>query len=616
MRALAPNRLLESAGSCLKRQQLSGLLLGCAFALGCTAQVDNGATRTPGNPGVVDPNASTGGNGNTGTTGGVGNTGATSATGATGPTTSMGGGLPVPSSCDMPTASRAPMRRLTRFEYSNTLLSLLGDSTSPGNKLAGEIAVDGAASGFSNDVDLQAISSKLASDYVNTAEEIATRATVPGALPTLLPCAATASTAQAETDCINGFIPTFAANAYRRPLAAGEAEALSALFQTVRASGTDFAGSVSAVIQGVLNASDFLYRPEFGVAVPGRTDLLRPSGSEMASRLSYLYWGTMPDAALSAAAANGELNTPAGVLTQATRLLNDKKTENNLAFFFDSLLPISRVSGLVRDPAVFPKFSGTIGGLMERETQEFLKAVILTNNGNLDTVFTAPYTYLNDQLATFYGVPGVSGPDFRQVALPEPAKRIGLLTQAAVITGTVARDVTNPVTRGAFIVKKLLCQNIPKPSGAILAMIKPPDPYSFPTARERYAAHSKDPGCATCHAQMDPAGLAQENFDAIGLWRDTENNVTIDATGTLPILGAPFNGPVELAQRVAATKEVGTCFAGQWMTFGYGRAINPADKCTVDAVQKQFLESGNNVKSLLTALAQSDAFLYMSSVKE
>jgi hypothetical protein len=165
-----------------------------------------------------------------------------------------------------------------------------------------------------------------------------------------------------------------------------------------------------------------------------------------------------------------------------------------------------------------------------------------------------------------------------------------------------------------------LCQDIPLPTGDILEKVKPPDPYSGATARDRYTQHSADPVCAACHASMDPIGFGLENFDPIGQWRDTENNVVINASGTAPVFNAPFSGPVELAQRIADSEAAQTCFASHWINYAYGRTIRGGetdrDACSVVHTQDAFKASGYNVKALLLALTQADAFLYLPAVRE
>ncbi len=524
---------------------------------------------------------------------------------------------PATADCGVPNAPRAPIRRLTHFEYNRTVRDLLGDATSPADAFPGEQL----GNGFGNDADAQPVSTLLAEQYIVAAEQIAARATAPELLGNLAPCAAerasaSASDATTERACAQTIVERFATRAYRRPLGSGEAEELLALYDLTRSTST-FASGVAAMLEVLLQSSNFLYRPELGLPEPGRTDLMRPTGDEMASRLSYFLWGSMPDDDLRAAAAAGQLVTNEGVLATATRMLDDARSRPVIRFFFDKLLPIEGLSALKREPTLFPTFTAAMGGLMREETQTFLEHQIFRGPGSWPSVFTADYTFVNGALAAFYGLPGVTGDAFQQVAL-DTTQRLGLLTQAGMVAGTVHSNRTSPVVRGNFIVKKLMCRVIPLPTGDLLAQVKEPEPYTGATARERFTIHSQNPACATCHQQMDPLGFALENFDAVGLWRAQENNVNIDASGEVPALAGAFGGPVELARKLAESEEVQTCFAQHWLNFAYGRLVGEGerDRCSVDFVRSAFQNSGYNVKALLIALTESDAFRYLPAARE
>jgi hypothetical protein len=336
----------------------------------------------------------------------------------------------------------------------------------------------------------------------------------------------------------------------------------------------------------------------------------------MATRLSYLFWSSAPDDALRAAAASGELLTPAGIRTQAQRLLADPKARDVVHFFFDNLLPISSLASLERDAAVYPTFSAKIGSLMRTETQTFLENEIFNGPGTWPGAFTAKYTWLNEQLAGYYGITGVTGDTFQKVMLDPSTHRGGLLTQAGILAGPVHTNHENPVVRGSFVVQKLMCQIIPKPTGDIAARVTPPDPNSAATARQRFSTHSSDPVCHACHVNMDPFGFALENFNVVGLWRDQENNVPIDASGTAPILNGSFNGPIEMEAALAGSEQVQNCFASQWMNFGYGRTMTDAESCAVQSVRDKFKATGYNIQELLLALTQSETFLTLPAVRE
>lgn len=498
-----------------------------------------------------------------------------------------------------------PVRRLTRFEYNNTVRDLLGDDTLPANAFPSEEI----GNGFGNDASAQSVSSLLAEQYAVVAEDIATRATeTPEALASLAPCAADV-TADTETACVTGFLESFLPRAYRRPLEAGELVDLLELQESVRSTST-FADSIAAVIEAVLQSPDFLYRVEWGVTdEDGRR---RPTGHEMASRLSYFLWSSMPDDELLAAAESGDLTTNDGVLAQAERMLADARARPMVRHFFDNLLPISGLSGLERDPALFPSFTPAIGVAMREEAHQLVQHEIFEGSGTWPGVLTAPYTFVDADLAAFYGIEGVVGSDYQKVDL-DPTRRLGLLTQAGVVAGTIHSNLTNPVTRGSFLVQKVMCIPIPLPDGAILAEIKPPDPDSGKTARERYSAHSEDPVCAGCHLMMDPVGLALENYDPVGLWRDTENGVTIDASGTLPGFDGEFGGPIDLVEAIAADERTHACFAQHWASFAYGRTQGEEHECLQAAIEERFIESGYDVEQLLLTLTQTDDFLFLPS---
>lgn len=502
---------------------------------------------------------------------------------------------------------RAPIRRLTRFEYNNTVRDLFGDTTQPANLLPPEEL----GNGFGNDADTISVSGLLAEQYGTVAEGVAARATAtPEALARLAPCAGTL-TAETEAACARTIIDSLAPKAFRRPLAPSESDELFALEQALRATpDATFATAISGVIQAFLQSPDFLYRVELGVADPARPELMRPSGDEMATRLSYFLWGTLPDDALRAAARTGELLSADGVLAQAARMLDDPRARPVIRFFFDNLLPISGLTDLQRDPAVFPAFSSELGAAMREETQRFIEYEIFEGGGSWPSILSAPYTFVNGPLADFYGMTGVTGSEFVQVPL-DTSQRLGLLTHASVMAGTVTTNRSNPVLRGSFVLNRLLCRKLALPTDPeILAMVQVPDDTTGATARERFSKHSSQAVCRSCHQYLDPVGFALENFDPIGQYRTEENGVTIDTSGVMPGADEPITNAVDLARYLAESEEAQSCFALHWLEFAQGRTMGRDDACTRDAVDAAFEESGYDVKQMLLSLTQTDAFLY------
>jgi hypothetical protein len=555
------------------------LALGVSHLAGCTAEIVGG-TRNGTN------NGSGGGSG------------------ADGPGGGTGGGGVNPTACDTPAPPKAPLRRLTRFEYNNTVRDLAKVTDSP----AQHFPPEKLGSGFGTDASQQSASTALIEKYFDTARSIAAALTSPTRIGELAPCAAAPAAAE-EAACARSVIESFVPRAFRRPLEAGEADGLAELFQKLRGAGNSFTSSVAAVLEATLQSPEFLYRPELGKPLPGRADLKQPTDHEMASRLSYLFYGSMPDDELLVAASSGQLSTVEGVRAQAERMLKDDKARDVVRFFFDSLLPIQALGSLTRTEN-YGGFTQEIGHLLRQETQTFLQDQVF-NGGTWPAALTAPHTFLNEKLAAFYGIPGVTGDEFQKVSL-DGVKRGGLLTQAGVLSGPIHSDPNNPVVRGVFILDKLMCLHI-SPPPASLGNIVPPDPALGGTARERYTAHSADPKCAGCHKTIDPIGFALENFTSVGQWQDTENGKPIDVTVDSPELGK-FAGAVELGARLAESPAALTCFATNWANFAYGRSAEEQDACTMSQLQTTFQSSGYTIKELLLGLTQTNTFLYLPAV--
>jgi hypothetical protein len=525
-----------------------------------------------------------------------------------------GGGQLTPAQCADGTIrpGRAPLRRLTHFEYNNTVHDILGDLGDPTYRPADALPADTIGNGFGNDANQLSVSDLLAEEYGTVAAKVASMATAtPAALGALAPCGSSVTAAN-EDACARTIISSVAAKAYRRDVTSAEVDELVTFEKGMRAQPqATFATSIAAVLEVVLQAPDFLYRLEFGTPDAAHPGLQQLTGSEMATRLSYFFWGTSPDDTLSTAGKNGDLASKDGVLAQANRLLADPRSHSVVRFFFDNFLPISGLTTLERDKTQYPAYTATLGNYMHEETQRFLEYEIFSGPGSWQHAFTADYSFLNGPLAQFYGLPAIAGTDFQKVSI-DTTKRLGFLTQAGLMAGTTNSNSTSPVLRGGFVVRQLMCRVIPLPTGAILAQVKPPDPYSGKTARERFSQHSANPVCATCHHQMDPVGLALENYDPIGQWRTQENGETIDATGSVPGSKVTVTKPTDLVQQIAITADTHTCFADNWLNFGYGKVMGDDDSCTKGSVEDAFVKSGYNVKQLLLNLTQTDEFLYFA----
>jgi len=372
----------------------------------------------------------------------------------------------------------------------------------------------------------------------------------------------------------------------------------------------DFASGVRLTLQAMLQSPHFLYRVETGTA--GMPGVNHVPAFETASRLSYLLWGTMPDSTLFASAAAGELDTPAGVAAQAQRMLKDPRTRQSVGTFFSSWLDLDKLGIVEKDATIFPKLTTDVRKLLRTETELFVTDVVFGGGGNLTSLLTGSYTFMNKDLASYYGVTGPTGTDFVKVTL-DSTKRAGLLTQAGIMASYANNNQTSPVARGFFIRDRFLCSPPPPPPPNVNA--KPPVPDPKLTTRERFAIHRTNATCSSCHQLMDPVGLGFEHFDGAGLWRDTENGKPVDATGNFvqTDVDGDFDGANQLATKLSQSTQVRECLVKQFFRFSYGRAESDADKCTLAALDNAFNSTKGDINQLLVTLTQTDPFLYRTN---
>jgi hypothetical protein len=505
-----------------------------------------------------------------------------------------------------------PLRRLTRFEYNNTVRDLLGDTTNPANAFPPEADVGG----FDNQAAALTASELLIEQYMKAAEGISERATTN--LSTLLPDCSPATDGEAE--CGAHFIATFGKRAFRRPLTDDETARFQALFDFATADpdmGT-FEDGIQLVIQGMLQSSQFLYRPEFGEADPVDVDVVRLTHWEMASKLSYMIWNTMPDDTLLAAAQAQQLGTKDEIAAQARRMLAHDRAKDAIRNFHRQWLRLAHLDTISKDTTVYPAYSDALRPMWKEEIERFIEHVVLEDDGKLGTLFTAPYSFLNADLASFYGDdvvgPAPGGAAFEKVSM-DPAHRAGLLTQGALMAVHAEGNQSSPVFRGKFVREQLLCQTLPLPPANLV--IEPPELDPSKTTREQFEEIGANPDCASCHALMNPIGFGFENFDGVGLWRDTQNGKPIDNTGEITAtesLDGTFAGPIDLAGKLAQSPEVASCVSSQWFRFAYNRTVTPDDACNLDVVNEAFAASGYDIRELIVALTQTETFLHRHQV--
>jgi hypothetical protein len=317
----------------------------------------------------------------------------------------------------------------------------------------------------------------------------------------------------------------------------------------------------------------------------------------------------MPDDALLASAAAGQLDTAAGVQTAATRLLGDAKAKATVSTFFSEWLGLDALATKMKDPTAYPNYTAAVEQAMLQETSTFVQNVAFVDDGRLGTFLGAPYSYVNAALAPVYGVQ-VTGTALQKTSL-DPTRRAGILTQGSFLALNGSPAGSNPVLRGKAVYTKLLCLPVPPPP----ANVPPPAPASAGgTTRQRFTTHDQNPCASGCHKLMDPIGFAFEGYDGIGQFRTMDNGSPVDSTGSIMLDGMTqnFNDAVGLAGLLAKSAEVRTCFAGEWSRYGISRIDTPADAISLQATASAFASDTASLPSLMSAVASMRSFRYRS----
>ncbi len=505
-----------------------------------------------------------------------------------------------------------PIRRLTGFEYNRTVRDLLGDTSNPADVLPPEEEV----AGFNNQAAALTSSDLLIEQYMKVAEDVSARAV--GDMEALIP------NCDPDLDgndaCASSFIQDFGKRVFRRPLSQSELERFMGVFDWAIADADlgRFEDGIEVVLQVMLQSPSFLYRPELGDETPIEGDVVPFTSWEMATKLSYMLWNTMPDDALFAAAEADELQTKEQISAQATRMLEDEKARDLVRNFHTQWLQLTHLDSVTKDTGVYPAYRSSLRGLWKQEIQTFVEQVVLEGDGSLETLLTADYAFMNEELASFYGddvLDSVSGPEFRQVQV-DPERRAGLLTSAGLMATHANLNQSSPVFRGKFVREQLMCNTLPLPPNDLV--IEPPQLDPNKTTKEQFEEIGANPACAGCHTLMNPIGFVFEHYDGIGLWRDQQSGKNIDATGEVvqtDDIDGDYDGAVELASALAGSTQVRECVSSQWFRFAYNRTVTTEDSCSVEQLNDVFRASGFNIKALLVALTQTNAFLYRRAVE-
>ncbi len=511
--------------------------------------------------------------------------------------------------CDDPALSCAPgdpgprvLRRLSRAEYDVTLRDVFGVDA----RYAPALVADVVVHGFDNNSKALVVSPLLAEQLRSAAEEVA--ATV-AAGPDL------ACNTGDEPACARGFLAGKAARVFRRPLTPAEIERWMAIYQAGRETPavgmTAHRAGMELVVAGLLQAPSFLYRTELGEpAADGRHAL---TSYEIASELSYFLWAAPPDDELWQAAERDALRDPAAIATQARRLLASPRARASIDRFTAQWLAIDQLDTVAKDPMTYPELTPSLRKAMGEEARRMV-AEVAQGGGTFADLLASDHTWANAELARFYGLPApgtVDGSGFGRVT---STGRTGLLATGAVLTTHARASSSSPIHRGKLVRERFLCQELPPPPPGLNAQPPAVDPTK--TTRERFAQHAADPACSGCHDLMDPVGFAFERFDGIGRRRETEGGRPVDDSGEVRgsvASNGAFSGTGGLAEHLAASNEVQTCFTRQWVRWAYAVEEDAQTACLVDEVGAAFVAGGGSVEDLLVALTQTSHFRFRAN---
>ncbi|QVL34742.1 DUF1592 domain-containing protein [Telmatocola sphagniphila] len=420
----------------------------------------------------------------------------------------------------------------------------------------------------------------------------------------------TPKTKQDEEPAARKILQNFASKAYRRPATTEEVDRLMRLYKAMVLEKEPFELSVAFALRAVLVSPNFLFRIEQNGGLGETKAAVNINDYELATRLSYFLWSSMPDDELTQLASKGHLRRKDVLELQVRRMLKDPKASALTQNFASQWLQLRTLDSHIPDRKTFPEYDTEIKNLMVKETQSYFDYIVKEDRSILEFL-DSNYTFLNQRLARFYGINGVNGNDFKKYTFNDPAKggaRGGILSQGSILTLTSNPTRTSPVKRGKWVLENILGTPPPPP---------PPDVPPLPegsgaeltgSLRQRMEQHRVNAICASCHAKMDPIGFGMENYTAVGTWRANDGKYKIDASGTLPS-GDKFDGPTQLRKVLISKADLfRRNLAEKMLTYAIGRGTEYYDKCAIDDIVKGTLAGNDQFSALILSIVQSDPF--------
>lgn len=568
-----------------------------ALALGCSGGTAGGEGTPPGSGNGELPCATCAPGG-----GGAAQVGGGGAGGAVTPPNDIPSTLNPSGLADLP-APTTRAARLTHAQWENSVRDLLGLAEL--SEFSANLREDANVGGFLFENNLSALSvdEALWQGYSRAAAGAAAAVVAdPALFSALVPAGAD------DAARVSAFIAQFGQRVHRRPLTETEIGEYLAVYQAAAALEPGLDAGIKLLIETFLQSPHFLYRVEESAEV--NNGLIPLNGYEIATRLSYMLWNTMPDAPLFAAAAAGELTDPTLVEAQVRRMLDDARAEQTALDFHRQLYGFGHYDRISPAPAFYPDAPANLSALALEESQLFIKQ-LYTGGLGLQALLTSTDTYVNQELAPIYGLDPADYGETLELAPLDASQRSGILTQIGFLASHSTAVQPSPIHRGVFVARHVACLPLPAPPDNIPVL---PEAMGT-TNRELVQSHTSAPACAACHHTLiNPFGFPFENFDATGQFRDTDNDLPVDASATVTLDGATVmvNDAVGLARVLAASPSVNECYAQHWLEFAYGRQHVPTDAPLIERLGGAQLQ-GSSMKDLILSLVRTEAFLARST---
>ena len=501
---------------------------------------------------------------------------------------------------------RVTIRRLNKAEYNNTIRDLTGLDL----RLADDFPSDDVGNGFDNIGDVLSLPPILLEKYLQSAEMIAKSIwTDENIRRRVFPVQPESESLEDQVVAAAENVRQFATKAFRRPLRDDEKQKLFQLMRTTWQRDGTAEEIMQTVTTAILSNPHFLFRVEddsleASESLERKGTARKLNSYELASRLSYFLWSSMPDERLFELASRDKLQDREILIAEARRMLQDPKAVALVDNFAGQWLQLRDIERLTPDPNLFPSFTQSLGQAMRQETEKVFIDIVQNDRSILDFL-NADYTYVNEPLAKHYGIDGVSGNEFRRVALR--GGRRGILTHASILTLTSNPTRTSPVKRGKWILDNILDEPPPPPPSDVPDLEESGE--TLGSLREQMEQHRANPSCAVCHRTMDAIGFGLENFDAVGVWRDRDGQELIDASGKLPS-DQEFRGATELMEILAGEKKeaFARCLSEKILTYALGRGLVSFDRCVINDAVEALNENDYRFSALVAAVVTSDAF--------